>query len=207
METPEIILGKVKQFFNDLVNPAPIMAEAPALPVDPAATEYELKDGGSVTIDKLEVGGIVMIDGIPALPGDLVLADGTMLTVIDNGAISAVTLGTGMEPAEPIAEPAGEDMSAKFASFETLASGKFADYEGRFSAYETKFSAYEQRFADYEVKMAKANKVIEELLKLSTLIVEAPIGAPDPAIRTQNTFSAAEEAAEKKTKQFGVLFS
>lgn len=179
MEAKEI-LARVKALFTELAAPA-----APAMPAVPAATdapkEYELKDGGKVTIDKLEVGGIVMIDGNPALPGDLELADGTKLTVGDNGAITAVTPGTGVEPAEPIAEPAGEDMGTKFTAFEKLTSEKFASYE-------TKFAAYEQRFADYEVKMSKANKVIEELLKLSQLIVDAPAVQADPAARTGNTF-------------------
>jgi hypothetical protein len=198
METPEIILGKVKQFFNDLVNPTPILAADPA-PVEPPISEYELKDGGKVSIDKLEVGGIVMIDGGTALPGDIELADGTKITISDNGVIVAIELAVAPSDQAPVT-PAVEDMTAKFTAFENLTSEKFANYE-------IKFSAYEQRFAEYEVKMAKANKVIEELLKLSTLIVEAPITTHDPAIRTSNNFSAADEAMDKKQKQFGVLFS
>lgn len=182
MEAKEI-LEKVKLFFNDLVAPTTVAAAVP--PVAPAtsapamAKEYELEGGGTVTIDKLEVGGIVMIDGSPALPGDIKLVDGTAITIADNGMIEAITMGTGVEPTEPIVE----DMTAKFSAFQSLTNEKFANYE-------TKFSAYEQRFADYEVKMKKANKVIEELLKLSTLIVEAPSALPDSAVRTQNNFKA-----------------
>lgn len=189
MEAKEI-LARTKQFFNDLVN-APAPTPAPAALV---ATEYELKDGGKLMIDTLAVGGVVMIDGNPALPGDYELVDGTKMTVGDNGAITAITLGTGMEPAEPIAEPAAEDMGTKFAAFESLTAEKFANYE-------TKFSAYEQRFADYEVKMKKANKVIDELLKLSTLLVEAPTQGPDAATRTGNNF------AQEKKKDYSILFS
>ena len=183
------ILNRTKQFFADLVAPAPILAAEPV-----PATEYDLKDGGKVTIDKLEVGGVVMIDGAPSLPGDLELADGTKVTVADNGVIAVLELGTGVEPVEPIGQPAGEDMGAKFASFETLTNEKFANYE-------TKFSAYEQRFADYEVKMKKANKVIEQLLQLSQLIVESPAGQADPAIQTTNTFK------EEKPKNLSILFN
>jgi spore coat protein CotH len=183
------ILNRTKQFFADLVAPAPILAAEPV-----PATEYDLKDGGKVTIDKLEVGGVVMIDGAPSLPGDLELADGTKVTVADNGVIAVLELGTGVEPVEPIGQPAGEDMGAKFASFETLTNEKFANYE-------TKFSAYEQRFADYEVKMKKANKVIEQLLQLSQLIVESPAGQADPAIQTANTFK------EEKPKNLSILFN
>ena len=138
MEAKEI-LQKVKQYFNEL-------AAAPEVLPMAEATEYELKDGGKVMIDKLEVGGIVMIDGNAALPGEAELVDGTKMTIGDNGVITAIELGTGVEPVEPIGEPIVEDMGTKFAAFETLTSEKFANYE-------IKFSAYEQRFADYEVKM------------------------------------------------------
>ena len=179
MEAKEI-LQKVKQYFNELAAAPEVMAA----PIEP--TEYELKDGGKVMIDILEVGGIVMIDGSAALPGEAELVDGTKMTIGDNGVITAIELGTGMEPAEPMVEPIVEDMGTKFAAFETLTSEKFANYE-------IKFSAYEQRFADYEVKMKKANKVIDELLKLSTLLVEAPVQAPDSSVRTSNTFKEVEE--------------
>jgi len=181
--TPTEVLSRVKQYFTELMAPVPpVHAPAPVAAAEP--TEHELKDGGKVTIDKLEVGGIVMIDGGPALPGDLELADGTKLTIGENGVISALVPGESAASAAP--DPTVE-MSTKFASFETATNEKFAQYE-------TKFSAYEQRFADYEVKMKKANKVIEELLNLSQLIVEAPAAAPDPAVRGGAGFSKDEKA-------------
>ena len=185
MEAKEI-LARTKQFFNDLVN-SPAPTPAPAALV---ATEYELKDGGKLMIDMLEVGGVVMIDGNPALPGDYELVDGTKMTIGDNGAITAITLAAPIEEVAPVME----DMGTKFAAFESLTAEKFANYE-------TKFSAYEQRFADYEVKMKKANKVIDELLKLSTLLVEAPTQGPDTATRTGNNF------AQEKKKDYSILFS
>lgn len=188
MEAKEI-LQKVKQYFNELAA-APMDVPAPVEPM-----VYDLKDGGSVSIDKLEVGGIVMIDGNAALPGDIELADGTKMTIGDNGVISAITLGTGQEPVEPIAEPVVEDMGAKFSAFESLTNEKFANYEA-------KFAAYEERFSEYEAKMKKANKVIDELLKLSTLLVEAPVQAPDSSVKTSNAF---KEVEEKKT--LNILFN
>jgi hypothetical protein len=50
--------------------------------------------------------------------------------------------------------------------------------------------------------MKKANKVIDELLKLSTLLVEAPVQAPDNSVRTSNAF---KEVEEKKT--LNILFN
>jgi hypothetical protein len=177
MEAKEI-LQKVKQYFNELAAAPEVMAA----PIEP--TEYELKDGGKVMIDVLEVGGIVMIDGSAALAGEAELVDGTKMTIGDNGVITAIEVVEVSE--EPMVEPIVEDMGTKFAAFETLTTEKFANYENR-------FSAYEQRFADYEVKMKKATKVIDELLKLSTLLVEAPVQAPDSSVRTSNTFKEVEE--------------
>ena len=74
----KLILEKVKQYFADLT--APVTAAAPPV-------EYEVAGGGMATIDKLEVGGVVLIYGAPALPGDLELADGTKITIVDNGVI------------------------------------------------------------------------------------------------------------------------
>ena len=186
MEAKEI-LQKVKQYFNEL-------AAAPEIDKMMEATEYELKDGGKVMIDKLEVGGIVMIDGNAALPGEAELADGSKMTIGDNGVITAIEVVKPEEEEEEMIEPI-QDMSSKFAAFETLTSEKFANYE-------IKFSAYEQRFADYEVKMKKANKVIDELLKLSTLLVEAPVQAPDNSVRTSNAFKEVEEK-----KSLNILFN
>ena len=186
MEAKEI-LQKVKQYFNEL-------AAAPEIDKMMEATEYELKDGGKVMIDKLEVGGIVMIDGNAALPGEAELADGSKMTIGDNGVITAIEVVKPEEEEEEMVEPI-QDMSSKFAAFETLTSEKFANYE-------IKFSAYEQRFADYEVKMKKANKVIDELLKLSTLLVEAPVQAPDNSVRTSNAFKEVEEK-----KSLNILFN
>lgn len=184
MEAKEI-LAKLKMAFNDLVNPAPAAAagDAPAAP-----KEYELKIGGKVTIDKLEAGGVVMIDGAPALPGDLELVDGTKITVGDNGVISAITPGEA-------APPPAEDMGAKFSAFETSANEKFASYEA-------KFTAYESRFAATELQLAKATKVIDKLLELNTLLVEAPAGAPDPAAKVGANFKE-----EKKEKDLSILFN
>ena len=184
MEAKEI-LSKVKQLFADLTAPAPLATD-PVIPEAATPTEYELKDGSKVMIDTLEVGGIVTIDGSPAIAGDLELKDGTKITVGDNGAITAI---------DEVVETAPEaDMNAKFTAFETLTATKFADYE-------TKFSAYEQRFADYEVKMKKANKVIEQLLQLSQLIVEAPAVKADAAASTATGFK------EETKKDYSILFN
>ena len=177
------ILGKLKQMFSELT--------APAAPVVPAAAadapkEYDIAGGGKCAIDKLEPGGIVIIDGNPSLPGDIELADGTKVTVGDNGVITAITPASAEPPAPPAAS---EDMGAKFTALESSTNEKF-------TAYEAKFAAYEQRFAAYEAKLAKQSEMIEKLLQFGQLIVDKPQAAPDPAVRKpQNNLFANQDLA------------
>jgi hypothetical protein len=180
MEAKEI-LQKVKQYFADLTAPVDPMAAPVAEP-----KEYELKDGGKVMIDVLEVGGIVMIDGAPALPGDMELVDGSKMTIGDNGVITVIELAKPVETEDEILVDPAMEMATKFAAFETATSEKFA--------------AYETKFAEYETKLKKATKVIDELLKLSQLIVDAPSVEADNSVRTSNTF-------KEQKKDFSILFN
>lgn len=166
MNTKEV-LAKLKLAFNDLM--APPAPPAPAAPPVVKLMDYNLKDGGTVTIDKLETGGIVMIDGNPALAGDIELEDGTKITVGDNGVISALTPGT---PAPPADAPPAFNAEEKFTSLQT-------SFNEKITAYENKFAEYDKKMSGYEAKLGKANKVIEKLMELSTLIVEAPAAKPE----------------------------
>ena len=186
----KVILEKAKVFFNDLFNTPPAPPAAPAAPAAPG--EYDLKDGGKVMIDKLEAGGIVMIDGNPALPGDLELADGTKITVADNGVIAAIAPGA---PAAPAAPP---NFESQFAEFKTLAETKFTEYEQNFNTYK---EASEAKFTEYEVKLGKANKVIDQLLQLSQVLVDKPAAAPDPSVTTKNIFKSQEEIQKEEKQQ------
>ena len=177
------ILEKVKLFFNELTGAVPSGTSE-----IPSGTEYELKVGGKITVDKLEVGGVVMIDGNLGLPGELELTDGTILTVGDNGVITDLKSGT-PEPVVP------EDMGAKFTAFETAQAEKF-------TALEAKFTAYEQRFDAIDEKVRKTMTVMEEMLKLSQILVDAPAPA-DPGVRGQSAFK--EEKEELKVSS--ILFN
>jgi hypothetical protein len=134
----------------------------------------KLKDGTEVTVDKLEVGGIVMIGIEPAPVGEHILADGTKIVLLDNGVIESIT------PAEePIEGPLDamypkKEMDARFAKIEQATTENFI-------AYEAKFSSYEGKFAEYEAKLNKANTVIEGLLGLTQLLVEQPTATADAA--------------------------
>jgi hypothetical protein len=129
-----------------------------------------LMDGTEVTVDKLEVGGMVMIGLEPAPAGEHILADGTKIVLVDNGIIESIT------PAEaPVEAPdANIEIESRFAKIEQSTNE-------RFSSYESKFAAYEGKFAEYEAKLNKANTVIEGLLGLTQLLVEQPTATADAA--------------------------
>jgi hypothetical protein len=177
----KVLLQKLKQAFNEIMTPA--AADAPVAPV-----EYSLADGSKVMIDKLEVGGkVTLADGTPATEGEITLADGTVVSVDATGTITAVILPA----AAPEAAPAmPEDMSEKFAAIEKLVTEGFA-------AQEQKFAAQEQKISEQEIKLSKANTVIEGLLNLTTLLVEAPTAEPDG--------NAAKTAFSKDAKKENVL--
>lgn len=180
MEAKEI-LGKLKQMFADLTAP-PAPAPAPAPMV---ATEYDITGGGKCTIDKLDVGGLVMIDGNQALPGDLSLTDGTMITVGDNGVITAVTPGAAPAPA-PAPTPAGEDMGARFTALESATNERFASYD-------QKLAAQDAQLAQYKTQLATQTEMINKLLQFGELMVNKPAAQPDPGVRKpQNNFNNVE---------------
>ena len=91
MNAQEAIL-KIRALFDDGQ-----VAEAPA-EVNLEAVEYSLMDGTKVMIDKLEIGGtVVLSDGNAAPQGEHILADGTSIQVDEAGVIIEIA-----SPAEDI---------------------------------------------------------------------------------------------------------
>jgi len=143
---------------------------APSGEVKTEMISATLMDGTEVTVDKLEVGGMVMIGLEPAPAGEHILADGTKIVLVDNGIIESITPA---EPAIEVEDPSIE-IESRFAKIEQSTNE-------RFSSYESKFAAYEGKFAEYEAKLNKANTVIEGLLGLTQLLVEQPTATADAA--------------------------
>ncbi len=93
------------------------------------ATEYTLQDGTKCTIDKMEVGGAVMIAGVAAVDGVYTLEDGTAITVVA-GLISEITAAAvePTEPTEPTEMSTPEQMQAAINKFaDEAAAGKTPD--------------------------------------------------------------------------------
>jgi hypothetical protein len=189
MENAQSILNKVSMFFAELVGD-----QMPPVSGEPKATESKmmeakLKDGTVVEVTELVIGGIVTIEGVAAPVGEHMLEDGTTIVLGDNGAIMEIKPATEeVAPAIP-EEPIGqEDMSAKFAAFE--------------SATNEKFAAYEDKFAAYEVKLTQANKVIEGLMQISKMLVEAPQAQADSSVKNSNAFSEVKRDAKAEFENF-----
>ena len=104
----------------------------------------------------------------------------------DNGVIMEIK--PKMEDMPEVETPVVEDMSSKFAAFEL--------------ATNEKFTAYESKFAQYEAKLSQANKVIEGLMQISKMLVEAPQSAPDASVKTSNAFADQKLDAKSELEKF-----
>jgi hypothetical protein len=156
----------------------------PALPVAPATlgTDYTLKDGTAVSIDKLEVGGVVMMNGAPVPDGEYELQDGTKCTVA-GGVIAAVT---------PAGIPAVDAQKA--------APIIPTDYTPRFAAYDEKFKGYETKFTEQAGIIAKQDLMLKGLFEIIEHIAASPAG--DPVGGNKNNFVTQKiEGREDKLKQ------
>jgi hypothetical protein len=188
MKDAQNILEKVSLFFAELVNNEDMPMPSGEPKAEVKMMEAKLKDGTIVEVTELAVGGIVTIAGVPAPVGEHELESGEVIVLGDNGAIMEIKPKKEDEVSVEVEVPAVEDMSAKFAAFE--------------SATNEKFSAYENKFAQYEAKLGQANKVIEGLMQISKMLVEAPQSAPDAGVKTSNNFAEAKTDAKAEFDKF-----
>jgi uncharacterized short protein YbdD (DUF466 family) len=187
MKDAQNILEKVSLFFAELVNNEDMPMPSGEPKAEVKMMEAKLKDGTIVEVTELAVGGIVTIEGVPAPVGEHELESGEVIVLGDNGAIMEIKPKMD-EVSVEVEVPEVEDMSAKFAAFE--------------SATNEKFSAYENKFAQYEAKLGQANKVIEGLMQISKMLVEAPQSAPDAGVKTSNNFAEAKTDAKAEFDKF-----
>lgn len=169
-------MSEIKDLWNQfkekfLGNPE---VQSPAAPVQ--LTEATLKDGTVVTVDKLEVGGVVKIGDAPAPAGVHELSDGTKITVGEGGVIEAVEKEEA--PVEEMQKPT--DYSDQFAAIEQ----RFADLN---NSYEAKFSEQATQLSEFAEKFNKANETITSLVELVGKIIETPTA--DSVVGNKNNFS------------------
>ena len=99
-------LKAIKALFQD----QPLPAEPAPAPVEPVAPvemkEYTLADGTTVMIDKLEIGGAVTVNDLPATEGEYYMADGSSIKVDAAGLITEIQAAEPAAPPAPVEPPA-----------------------------------------------------------------------------------------------------
>lgn len=152
--TPLEALLQIKQMFAEV--PQPVQAQEVEISVEPAAPEYKeyvLKSGAKVKIDKLEVGGnVVLVDELgnesPAPQGEHELADGTIITLDENSVILSVVSPVEETPAaEPQVDLAAQKIAELEAQIEELKKGKKGQ-EVKMTEVESKFAQAIQELSD-----------------------------------------------------------
>lgn len=120
--TPKEALDKIRALFAE---PAPEQPEAE--PANMEAKEYVLEGGAKVLISELEPGGMANLvdeagNASPAPAGDHTLADGTVITVGENGVLTGVKMPE-VQPEMPEVEMAKlrEELAAVKSENERLA--------------------------------------------------------------------------------------
>lgn len=179
------LLAGLKSFlFDTNIQPTPAPTPAPVIPA--AQSAVKTKDGIEVSVDKMEVGGVVMIAGAPAAAGEIELEDGTKVTIGEGGVISAIVPG---------AAPEAPDFTKQFSEI----TEKLTGYEQRFSQYEQKISAYDQQFAKQTEQLNAANSSIVKLLEIVEKLAETPTAAPASTSGASfSTNSANDKEAKRK---------
>lgn len=188
---------------SEFADPATPAAPAPTEPAAPAPTEaakeYELKAGGKVLIDKLEIGGnVAMLDDAgnqaPAPAGSLELVDGTTLTVAEDGTIAEISTaaeeaGDNELPADPNAMPAQgpADMVAE----------KVAKCEQAIAELKAELEAKKQAMDATEAKFSKA---ITDLSDVIVGLINTP--SANATEQPKNKFNSHVENKEAKMKRF-----
>lgn len=188
MKVTEFLADIKKKYFDgtplvDTNQSAAPVQPAPAPPVQ-LQQDYTTKDGQTVQIDKLEVGGIALMGGVPAPAGELQLQDGTSLTIGEGGVITLVT--PAMAPAAPALTMAQVDMAINAALSrykEELAAEKLAQ--------EMKLKAAEEQVGKQKDQINALFSAIEKLAEIPTA---------DPVNEVPVSFSKqkAEDKVEKR---------
>lgn len=153
-------------------------------PQDMGGTKYKLADGSEVSIDKLEVGGTVMVGDAAAPDGEHTLEDGTVITTAA-GVISEV------RKPEPVEEPL-ETKEQMRAALEKFAEGAAPDqqklvvivkalFESVFGwelRHEQEKAAREQAIAVYKQGFDSQKEALTKLTELVEQIADTPAEHP-----------------------------
>ena len=198
--TPFEAIQKIQQMFAE-AKVVPVDAAEPMPSAEPteAAKEYVLQSGVKVMIDKLEVGGQVMVldeggNMAPAPIGEHILADGTKITVDEAGSIVAVET-----PKAEVIEDVVEEVPA--AAPEMMEKDemkkKIEEMQKDLDEMKSKFEAAEAKVSAQEAKFSKGiSDLSDVLIQLMQTSSAAPTEQP------KEKFNKHLEPKENKIAKF-----
>jgi hypothetical protein len=197
--TPLEAIQKIQQMFTDngilpvAEAPAAQMAEESAEPIE-SVKEYVLMSGQKVLIDKLELGGkVVIVDEAgqqsPAPVGEHELADGTKIVLDEAGTILELEVPESDKVEEEIipdapVEPSAEDMMKK----------KIEEMQKQLD--EIKMS-YDAKLAQQEARFSKG---ISDLSDVLVQLINTP--SAEATEQPKDKFNVHVESKEAKLERF-----
>jgi hypothetical protein len=197
--TPLEAIQKIQQMFTDngmmpvAEAPAAQMAEESAQPIE-SVKEYVLMSGQKVLIDKLELGGKVMIvdeagKQSPAPVGEHQLADGTKIVLDEAGTILELEVPEADKVEEEIIPDAPVEPSA-----EELMKKKIEEMQKQLD--EIKMS-YDAKLAQQEARFSKG---ISDLSDVLVQLINTP--SAEATEQPKDKFNVHVESKEAKLERF-----
>jgi len=184
------LFNKVKAAFSE-----PIVA-----PIQAAAQVYKTSDGTEISVEikdpavtvEPSVGDMVMVAGMPATPGDIVLEDGSTLVIGEGGMIAEI------KPIEPVTQPEAEtELAAPVA-----AAPAGPTVEERLAAVEAELAKMKMAAPvappAMAAQMAKQDTVITGLFELVEQLTKEPTAEPKTLTGTKKDQFDRVSAREKK---------
>lgn len=160
------------------------LGELPPDPNQNLNAEVVLKDGSKYTVDKLEVGGVMMQGDAPCPPGEYEAADGTKITIGEGGMISAIM-------------PMGGEPPMDYTK-------QFGEINNRFTQYDEKFNAHIQAFQTMMSEFNQLKEQTKELVALVGKIIETPTAEP---LNNQSQFNSKKDSLYEKRKELADILS
>ena len=192
--TPKEAVEKIRtMIFGDMVPAEPVLPPsgvvapkvAPVSGVESKFEDYKLKSGAVVSIDKLDVGGSVTLNGEPAPDGEHELEDGTKI-VVAGGLITEVKKAEVVAPVEVEVE-----------AMKKLP-GKFSEIEVGFAAAKSEIDQLKQTIADQKSTIENQGETLKQMFSLVETIANSSIEQPTEKVKSFEEMSALEKFRAQK---------
>lgn len=193
MTTKEAVEKIKSMIFGDMVPAEPVLPAsgvmvpnvAPKSGVESKFEEYKLKSGAVVSIDKLEVGGSVTLNGEPAPDGEHEFEDGTKI-IVAGGLITDVKKGE----VAPVVEVEVEAMKKL--------PGMFSAMEQGFAAAKTDIVQLKQTIAKQNSTIEKQAETLKQMFSLVETIANSSIEQPTEKVKEFEEMSPLEKFRASK---------